>query len=177
MHKSRLVERYVLLPAVLVLIVLAMPRPARASGPFDGNWTFKYSCEPATDLFADRCLRGEGDSFALFDLTQEGDHICGYHVATGYGQNKVDEGDLDGGGPSIYGTVVGNVATVRFRSARTKAFGVATITRNKTMIVWRVTKPISGLNLFPDEAVLSRDVSALAYQPLVCRNTGSDSER
>jgi hypothetical protein len=152
----------------LLSITLAVTCPAKASGPFDGDWTFKYSCDSATGPYAERCLRGEGDSFSLYGLTQNGGRICGYHVATAYGQNKVDEGDLDGKGPSIYGTVTGNVATVQFRSAWTGAIGVATITLRNDSIVWHVVKRIDQQNWFPDDAALSRSISDVPYVPTTC---------
>jgi hypothetical protein len=168
MHKNRTVQTSVFLGAVL-LIALGITRPAEASGAFDGNWIFKYSCNGTTGEFADQCRRGEGDSFVLLNLTESGSRVCGYHLATGYGHNKVDEGDLDGGGPSIYGAVSGDTATVRFRSAWTGAIGVATITRRKGSIVWHVVKPPTEQSLFPDDAVLSKyNISRLPYRPTLC---------
>lgn len=167
MRKSRSIQASVLLWPALLIIVLAVTSPAKASGPFDGNWTFRYSCDGITGLFAERCLRGDGDSFSLLRLTQNGNRICGDHVATAYGQNKVDEGDLTGDGPSIYGTLAGNVATVHFR-AWTGAIGVATITRRKDSIVWHVVKPIKEQNWFPADAVMNRLVSNVEYRPTTC---------
>jgi hypothetical protein len=168
MHNRRMVQVTALLWRAALLIALAAPLPAMASASFEGNWVFKYSCSNATGIFAERCLRGEGDYFELFDLTQDGDRICGYHVATAYGQNKVDEGDLDGAGPSIYGTVAGRVATVQFRSAWTGAIGVATMTLDKGSVIWHVVKPAGGQNGFPDDAPLNRDLSQRSYRTTIC---------
>lgn len=129
---------------------------------------FKYSCDGTTGAYAESCLRGDGDYFALVNLTQSRDRICGTHLLTAYGQKKIDEGDLAGGGPSIYGTVVGNVATVRFRSTWTGAIGIATITVDKASIVWHVTKPIKEQNAFPDDAVLSGGIPNLTYRSTRC---------
>jgi hypothetical protein len=167
MHKNRIVHKSVFLGSAL-FIALGITRPAEASGSFDGNWTFRYSCDGATGTFAEQCLRGEGDSFLLVNLTQIGGRICGYHIATGDGRNRIDEGDLDGKGPSIYGTVAGNVATVQFRSAWTGTVGVATITLLKDSIAWHVVRPIEQLNWFPDDAVLTHDTSRLRYRPIPC---------
>lgn len=174
MLKNHSVQRYVFLGSVL-FVALSVTRPAEASGAFDGNWTIKYSCEGTTGPYADQCRRGEGDSFTLVNLTENGSRICGYHVATGYGQNKVDEGDLDGGGPSIYGAVSGYSATVHFRSAWTGAIGIAIITRRKDSIIWHVVKPLSEQSVFPDDAVLSKDISPLPYRPIPCDTAQSKS--
>lgn len=165
---SRQLFGSVLLWFLLLNQAAASPSIANASELFDGNWQMNYSCARATGLFAERCLRGEGDYFQLWDLTQHGNLICGFHVATAYGQSKVDEGDLAGDGPSIYGNVNGNVATVHFRSAWTGSIGTATITRMKTMIVWHVIEPIGDPIWFPNEAVLSREASPLHYKPTAC---------
>lgn len=167
MRKNRPVQISVRPWFALMVITLAVTCPAKASGPFEGNWTFKYSCDGATGPYAEQCLRGEGDSFSLYELTQDGNRICGYHVATAYGQKKVDEGDLTGSGPSIYGTVADNVATVQFR-AWTGAIGVATITLRKDSIVWHVVKRIDEQNWFPDDAALSRVISDLSYPSTTC---------
>ncbi|MFM0644139.1 hypothetical protein PQR14_07390 [Paraburkholderia bryophila] len=167
MHENRIFQTFVFLSSVL-FIALGTTRPAEASGAFDGNWIFKYSCNGTTGVFADRCRRGEGDSFTLINLTESGNRVCGYHVATGYVQNKVDEGDLDGGGPSIYGAVSGDTATVRFRSAWNGAVGIATMTRRKGSIVWHVVKPLTEQSVFPDDAVLSKYISRLPYRPTPC---------
>lgn len=167
MCKNRSVRFFVLPCATLLIFALAAMCPAKASGLFEGDWTFKYSCDNATSPYAEQFLRGEGDFFSLYRLTQDGNRICGYHIATSYGQQKVDEGDLTGRGPSIAGTVTGNVATVRFR-AWTGAIGVATITLRNGSLAWHVVKRIDGQNWFPDDALLSRDVSHSSYIPIAC---------
>lgn len=167
MDRKRVIPR-LSLPWLLALLAgLTVVCPAMANGSFDGSWLFKYPCDGATGLYAESCRRGEGDSFALFDLTQKGDRICGTHVATADGQSKVDEGDLTGDGPSIYGTVVGTVATVQFR-ARNGALGIATITPVKDALVWHVVKPVDGESWFPDDASLVRYPSASSYHATNC---------
>ncbi|WP_234775616.1 hypothetical protein [Paraburkholderia tropica] len=167
MNRRRLIQISALPWLVTLLAVFVVVRPAMASGSFDGNWVFKYSCDGATGSYGEQCRQGEGDSFALFNLTQKGNRICGTHVATAYGENKVDEGDLTGDAPSIYGTVVGNVATVQFR-ARTGALGIATITPVKGSLVWHVVKPAGGETWFPDDASLNRDTSVQSYHAANC---------
>lgn len=105
--------------------------------------------------------------FCIIRSHQKGNRICGTHVATAYGENKVDEGDLTGDAPSIYGTVVRNVATVQFR-ARTGALGIATITPVKGSLVWHVVKPAGGETWFPDDASLNRDTSVQSYHAANC---------
>jgi hypothetical protein len=168
MRKNRFAQKSVFLWTALLFIAFVVARPANASGPFDGNWVFKYSCDGATGPYAESCLRGDGDFFALTGLTQDGERICGSHLLSAYGQKKIDEGDLAGGGPSIYGTIAGNVATVQFRSTWTGTIGVATITLWRSSIVWHVIKPITEHNAFPNDAVLSRDMPNLPYRSTPC---------
>jgi hypothetical protein len=151
------------------LVRITMPVVAQSSSvSFDGNWSFLYSCERATGVYADRCAQGERDAFALYDLTQEAGQICGYHLATGHLGDRVDEGDLSGAGPSVYGTVRGNVAIVHFRSTLTGEVGKATITRTGDTLVWHVVQSLKGESWFPDGAVLSRDNSMVKYRKIEC---------
>jgi hypothetical protein len=168
MRKNRLCQTSALAWLALLPVTLILAQTANASGPFDGNWMFKHSCDGAAGPYAESCLRGDGDFFALVNLTQDGDRICGRHLLTAYGQKKVDEGDLGGDSPSIYGTVARNVATVRFRSTWTGTTGTATITLDKASIVWHVTEPIKEQNAFPTDAVLSAGMPNLPYRSTSC---------
>lgn len=150
--------------SVLIMLAigyLATPVPAAAGNgkPFKGNWVLVYPCKNATGLYAERCHQGARDMFSLYDLTQVGAQLCGYHLATAHLGNRVDEGDLSGNGPSIYGVVHGNVARIRFRSGRTGEIGHATLTRKADTLVWHVTKPLQRWeeSWIPNDAVLRKD--------------------
>lgn len=70
--------------------------------------------------------------------------------------------------PLIYGAVAGGAATMKFRSAWTGAFGVATITLDKSSIAWHVVKPIGEQNWYPRDAPLNRGASRLFYRTTIC---------
>jgi len=150
----------------------AAPEPSL----FTGNWEMRYPCTPGmTEPFLKRCQTGEGDSFSLLNVTQRKERICGYHVATAYGTNKVDEGEQDGLGPSINGAVHATIAVVTFRSTRGGSLGQATITRRGDTLVWHVTKPIVGAeSYFPRDAVLSRYVGSAKYRAVDCGAKSGD---
>lgn len=127
----------------------------QSSTVFSGNWRFNYLCDgsPGADSI---CAGRSGDFFVLYDMTQRGDKICGYHIATGHSQAQVDEGDLDGLGASIYGSVTGSVAHITFRSTRTGKVGEARLRRAKDSLIWDVVIEPKGESLFPPHAVLHR---------------------
>ncbi len=126
--------------------------------PLAGDWSMAYSCENATGVYAKRCQQGTRDGFYLYELTQEGRTLCGYHLATGQMGNRIDDGYLSGDGPSVHGTVQGKTAQVAFRSGRTGEVGRATLTRDGDTLVWHVTRPIKTAdeNWIPSDAVLQR---------------------
>ena len=137
---------------------------------FDGDWVRQYSCDDY-HMSADdvkRCKEdGTADSFGLYSLTQEGDRICGLHVATADLTRRVDDAES----VSVYGAVKGGVAKVRFKSARSDDdddFGEATLKRVGDTLIWTKIKALKGEDLFPDRAVLSRAAGNDPYEPIHC---------
>jgi hypothetical protein len=136
---------------------------------FDGNWIMKYSCESIDNVDQRKsCQNGQADVFMLYDMSTNGGIICGYHLATMGLHAKVDEGDLDGKGPSIFGKLEKYGAVVHFRSAVTGEVGDATLTLQDGQIHWEITKNSPSLNWFPIRAVLSRYSGPLRYQKISC---------
>ena len=155
---------------VMLFFLAKITMPAFAlepPGPFSGNWSHEYSCDGATGVYADRCKEGDRDVFQL-NLTQEARQICGFHVATGQLGNKVDEGDLSGNGPSIFGTVDGNVATIHFRSTGTGEVGEATLTLTHDTLIWHVLQPSKNESWIPNDAVLNRADFPGGFQKTEC---------
>jgi hypothetical protein len=137
---------------------------------FEGNWEFNYSCQTMVTPNKQICTHDQSDSFMLYDVTQTKGHICAYHLVTGNLQRRVDDGSIVGLGPSVYGTVHGDTALVRFRSSLTGEIGEAKIVHNvkSHTLEWSVVKPLSGEDWFPTRATLKRSRSALRYTPLKC---------
>ncbi|WP_206953769.1 hypothetical protein [Trinickia acidisoli] len=166
-------QKRVVLALVSGLFMTAM-QPSFAAGaghPFDGNWVHQYSCNDyhMTPDDVKLCKKdGTADSFELDNLTQEGDRICGSHVATGNLTKRIDEWDA---GASINGIVKGGVAKVRFKSSLSddeNDFGEATLKRVGDTLVWTKTKGLKGEDWFPDKAVLSRAGGKPRYEPMHC---------
>lgn len=131
-------------------------KESHSSSFFEGNWKLSALCSGIDEA---SCIAVDeddySDTFMLFDLTQSGDWICGYHMVTGNRQRRVDEGDLDGSGPSISGAVRDKNAEIQFRSALTGNVGNAIIRFKDGKLAWHTVKPLDGENWFPTNAILS----------------------
>jgi len=161
-----------LLHAIVGFLCVAGPAIGQGTqSTFDGEWEIVYPCEGATEPYLERCQQGVRDVFNL-SLIQQGRLVCGYHLVTGHLGNRVDEGDLGPPGPSVNGTVSGNVAVLNYRSARTGETGQATLTRTGDTVVWHVSRPLPDDNWFPDDAVLRMKNPKGGYnrQPVNCES-------
>jgi hypothetical protein len=91
---------------LFLLLLITVGCSATAASPLDGEWTVVWSCKGATEFYAERCAEGRRDYFTL-DLYTDGKSLCGFHIATAHLGNRVDEGDLLDGRPTITGTANG----------------------------------------------------------------------
>ncbi len=122
--------------------------------PFRGNWKIRWPCTgEETGVYAQRCSEGIEDYFEIINLTQSSNKLCGFHIATAHKHNRIDEGDLSGSGPSIWGTLTGNYAEVQFRS-RTGGIGNAVMRVEGKKLFWEVTKRAEGGEFIPLNAIL-----------------------
>lgn len=131
---------------------------------FSGNWMINYGCQNNGVT----CDTGSGDYFELYGVTQVREQMCGYHVATGNKQRRIDEGDLEGTVPSVYGRVSGNRAIVTFVSTLTGEKGSARVTLERGKLVWDVLTPLKAESWFPDHAVLRREPAEQKYPIADC---------
>lgn len=158
---------------ILCIIAVVFSCPcfaADVSGNFSGNWIVHYDC-PAEES---GCDAQSGDYFALYGIIQVRGQICGYHIASSDMQRHIDEGDLAGVGPSVYGQVNGDVAIVTFRSALTGMVGRAKIALARGGLVWDVLVQPKGESWFPDHAILRRAPSDEKYPTANCSERLSD---
>lgn len=121
--------------------------------PFTGDWKHVWSCKGATGIYAQRCASGIRDEFEL-NLIASGHRICGLHFATAQLQNKVDEGDLAGPGPSITGTFSGDTAHVQFHSTWGGS-GTAKLTLRGDTLHWKIMQE-QGMAWLPIDAQLAK---------------------
>lgn len=155
--------------AAVGLLCAAGPTSGQTTqSSFDGEWEIIYSCAGATEPYIERCQQGVRDMFML-NLKQQGQFVCGYHLATGHLGNRVDESDQPR--PSVNGKANGAVATLTYRSGRTGEIGQATLTRNRDSVVWHVTRPLQDDNWFPDDAVLNKKNTRTSQAPASCGPT------
>ena len=101
---------------------------AGIASPFTGEWRIDYPCDQATGLYAERCAAGDRD-FLQFELSVQGDRLCGTDVATAQLGNHADDGG------EIVGTWHGNVAHVSW--VILGAHGVGTMTVHDGMLVFQ----------------------------------------
>jgi hypothetical protein len=137
-----------------------------SASPLDGEWEVIWSCKGATGAYSERCAQGARDHF-LLDLWSTGKSLCGLHLATAHLGNRVDEGDLLDGGPTITGSIQGDIANVRFRSAW-GATGTATIRVVGSRLHWAVLSQAEGESWLPDDAVLLRKPAPLKTESRAC---------
>ncbi len=136
------------------LLLGTVPAIAVASqGSFTGVWKREWSCKGATGFYAQRCASGIRDVFEL-TVIASGHSICGLHFATAQLQNRVDEGDLVGTGPSITGTFSGDTAHLQFHSSWGGS-GTATLTLHGNSLHWQIVRE-QGMAWLPIEAHLKR---------------------
>lgn len=127
-------------PAPAISPTLSIPSQSVAN--FTGDWqatTFDFS----------------------LDLSQNGNHLQGTHVAIAQRGNRIDSMNN-----SIQGTVQGNTAVVRFQSSYTANPGTAQITWiDQNTIVWKITTAPAGEHYLPSEATLVKKTRAAAPSP------------
>jgi len=150
----------------LILLLPLIASFSVAASPLDGEWKIVWSCEGATGAYAERCAEGLRDFF-LLDLWTTGNSICGSHIATGHLGNRVDEGDLLDGKPTVTGNVDGDVANVGFRSAW-GATGTATIRLEGSTLHWKILTQTDGQSWLPQDAVLLRQAAPAKTESPVC---------
>lgn len=152
---------------VLWLMLLATCLSAQASQDrLQGDWQVVWSCKGAIGSFADRCAEGDRDYFKL-SLVVRDNHICGLHTATAHLGNRVDEGDLLDGKPTIEGVTSGLTANVNFRSAW-GATGVAKIDLAAGKLHWHVITQSEGDSWIPKDAVLIKQSESGSDAKNVC---------
>jgi hypothetical protein len=150
----------------LILLLPLIASFSVAASPFDGEWEVIWSCEGATGVYAERCAEGFRDFF-LLDLWTTANSVCGLHVSTGHLGNRVDEGDLLDGKPTVTGSVDGDVAKVGFRSAW-GATGTATIRLEGSRLHWKVLAQHEGESWLPQDAVLLKQPTPSKTESRVC---------
>jgi hypothetical protein len=107
---------------------------------FSGSWNFQT----------------ESSGFG-FDLVQTGDKIEGYHNSVVSGGRRVDTVLKEfGSPPSITGTIVNGVATVKFKSGYGDGEGNAEMKLVKGKLEWKI-KDSTGQHYFPEACVLTKE--------------------
>ncbi|RBP46153.1 hypothetical protein DES53_102539 [Roseimicrobium gellanilyticum] len=116
------------------------PTEQPAAAPdFTGDWNFQTK-----------------ESGFGFDLVQTGDKIEGYHNSVVGGGRRVDTVLKEfGSPPSITGTVVNGVASVKFKSGYGDGEGEAEMKIVKGKLEWKI-KNSTGQHYFPEECVLTK---------------------
>ncbi len=106
--------------------------------------------------FSGTWMWSAGQESLVITLKQQGDKVAGTHTAVGQGGAKADDG-LDVAGPTIAGTVSGNVATVTFHSAYpdSDGHGAVTMTLDGDTVDWQITSS-EGEHYLPKQATLHR---------------------
>lgn len=149
------------------LLLLATCLSARASqSPLQGDWQVVWSCRDAVGAFADRCAEGDRDYFRL-SLVIRDNQVCGLHIATAQLGNRVDEGALLDGKPTLEGLARGHTANVNFRSAW-GATGVARIALADGKLHWRVVTQSDGTSWIPKDALLVKQSESGGDAKRVC---------
>ncbi len=134
----------------LVLVLFSIARSA-SPATIDGLWQIEWRCnKEAVKLNPERCL-DRSDVF-LLDLWSNGQHLCGYYMATAQLGNKVDESEET---PSIKGRKYGTDAIVVFVNGD-GVKGKASIKVLGNTLRWKIISQDKGSSLLPSEAVLQR---------------------
>ncbi|MEZ0275610.1 MAG: hypothetical protein ACAH88_11960 [Roseimicrobium sp.] len=123
-----------------VLSLQAADRKEPEAPSFTGSWIFQTKTS----------------GFGV-DLVQTGDKIEGYHNSVVDGGRRVDTvlKEFDSP-PSITGTVVNGVATVKFKSGYGDGAGEAVMKIVKGQLDWTITSS-EGQHFFPDKCVMQRE--------------------
>ena len=105
--------------------------------------------------FTGTWMWSQGQESFVITLKQQGDKVGGTHTAIGQQGAKADDG-LDVDGPTIAGTVKGNVATVTFHTAYpdSDGHGTATMTKNGDTLDWEITSS-DGEHYLPKKALMT----------------------
>jgi hypothetical protein len=151
----------------LFVLGLAIRCVTSSAAPLDGEWKFTWSCEGATGMYAEECAQGARDYF-LLELWTEKDAVCGFHTATAPLGNRVDEGDLLDGNPTITGTVDGTSAKVTFRSAW-GATGSATLQVEGDKLQWKILTQSEGMSWVPKMATLDKQSPSIKAAVRKCQ--------
>jgi hypothetical protein len=150
-----------LLPLICCVHGYAQGRPAANS--FTGEWTLRTECSANS-----RCR--EGDIFQLYDLTQDGDVVCGHYLIS-YDQGAhVDETGNSKDPVSLLGKARGGHALVDV-----SGFGQVKLTIQGNQLHWDVvrrSKPASSADAdmpltLPDHVVLTR-TARVGSETLAC---------
>ncbi|HEX3046284.1 MAG TPA: hypothetical protein VHY08_16120 [Bacillota bacterium] len=96
--------------------------------------------------------------FFSLTLTQTCDNLNGYHSGATANATRIDAVIPDDGNPSIFGTVQGKSAKVKFKSGYSEAAGEALITlKDADTLSWKIINVTDDEFYIPEEALLKRD--------------------
>lgn len=102
---------------------------------------------------------GTGETmFFDLDLVQDGSGVTGHHCGTTRDATRTDCAMDAEDEWSIVGTIVDNVATVRFVSAYSGASGAAVLTLRGDSLAWEITEFPDDAFYVPSQATLHRVV-------------------
>jgi hypothetical protein len=91
--------------------------------------------------------------FFILRFWSRGKHLCGVHLATSHGQNRIDGGNGDVV-PSIIGVITGDTARVTYQSSF-GGTGTAKIRVHRGNLQWDVVEG-TGESYIPDHEILPR---------------------
>jgi hypothetical protein len=141
---------------------------------FEGEWVIVWPCAGSTGIYADRCAEGIRDLFVL-DISVFEKKICGFHLASGQLGNKVDDGTMLDGNPTITGSIQKDLAKVVYRSAW-GATGTAAIRVRGKKLYWTVLTESNDESWFPSRAVLTKRSGVSRKTLDVCSKTAKTTD-
>lgn len=144
------------IPPLFALCLLA-PLPAFAADDFSGAWV-AWICPNGVQRDSGKC-----SNFVL-ELHQKGDQLCGAHMFSTAGAERIDEGMA----PSVLGEISNDVATVVAMSTRTNPPVKVRVEMKKSngMLHWVRLEHPKGDYLLPPATRLSKSKSKTLFAPV-----------